>query len=224
MPYSTLQVSRMDIPIPPHTLLTVTAVCDGKETDFVCTVLGYGRFGIQLSLPQLLNKVYALPGTTSIRCSFISVSTNQFLAFNSYVMGYERTEPPCMIIALPDSLENTTRRAALRFPARVPVSYVAECDDDIYGEETQSLDLSLDGLKMVTGRLHKKGAVMSLTVDLQGEVITITGAVSWSAFKGRKAATGVRFLRMPSRARVALARYLGDLERQVRPTVAKPEG
>lgn len=214
----------MDSPIPLQTLLTVTAICNGKETDFVCTVLGYGRYGIQLSLPQLLDKVYALPGTTHVRCSFTSLSTNQFLAFDSYVMGYERTEPPSMVIALPEALESTTRRAALRLPARVPVSYVVEGDADIYGEQTESLDLSLEGLKMVTGRILRKGAVMSITLDLQGEVITITGTVSWSAFKGRKAASGVRFLRMPTRARTALAKYLNELERQIRPLAARPSG
>lgn len=213
----------MDIPIPLHTLLTVTAVAGGKETDFVCSLLGYGRYGIQLSLPQLLNREYALPGTTPVRCSFTSPSTNQFLAFDSYVMGYERTQPPSMVIALPATLENTTRREDLRLPARVNVSYVAEGDEDVYGEQTETVDLSLGGLKMVTGRILKKGAVMSLTLELPDEVITITGTVSWSAFKGRKAATGVRFLRMSTRARMALARYLGEVERRVRPLVAKSE-
>ena len=90
----------MQKPIPLRTLLTLSAEVDGKTTDYTCTTVGYGRYGLQVTLPQVLDRVYSLPATTRLHCSFVSMSTNQLLAFSSYVMGYERTEPPLMVIAM----------------------------------------------------------------------------------------------------------------------------
>jgi len=192
--------------------MTVAAEYAGKPTDFVCTVVGYGRYGMQLSLPQLLNQVYSLPATTAVECIFTSVSTNQLLSFRSYVMGYERSEPPNMVIALPTSLETSNRREALRYPIRLPVVYVAQTDQ-VYGEDTQTMDVSLGGLQMVTGRMLPKGTVLSVTLQLPEQSVLVSGTVAWSSFRGRRATAGIQFNRMGDAVRVALAKYLNGLDR-----------
>jgi len=205
----------MDRPIPVGTLLTVTAEHSGRVSDYVCTVLGYGRYGIQLSMPQLLNKIYSLPATTAIQCSFTSVSTNQLLAFKSYVMGYERTDPPSMVVALPTALETSNRREALRFPITLPAAYVAQAEE-IYGEQTQTMDVSLGGLQLITGRMLPKGTLLSVTLQLPDQSVIVSGTVAWSSFRGRRATAGVQFTRIGDAVRSALAKYLIALERENR--------
>ncbi|HWI60957.1 MAG TPA: PilZ domain-containing protein [Symbiobacteriaceae bacterium] len=205
----------MDNRIPVGTLLTVSAEYAGKVSDYVSTVLGYGRYGIQLTLPQLLNKVYSLPATTPIRCSFTSVSTNQLLAFNSYVMGYERMDPPSMVIALPQAFESDNRREALRFPVKLSATYVAQADE-VYGERTQTMDVSLGGVQLLTHRMLPKGTPLSVTIELPDQSVVVSGTVAWSSFRGRRATAGVQFTRLGDTVRGALAKYLISLERQGR--------
>ncbi|HYF91811.1 MAG TPA: PilZ domain-containing protein [Symbiobacteriaceae bacterium] len=202
----------MDRPIPKGTLMTVSAEYAGKLTDFVCMVLGYGRYGIRLSLPQLLNQYYSLPATTAVECSFTSVSTNQLLGFRSYVMGYERSEPPSMVIALPTGYEASNRRDTLRYSIRLPVAYVAQAEQ-VYGETTQTMDVSLGGLQIVTGRMLPKGTPLSVTLELPDQTVLISGTVAWSSFRGRRATTGIQFTRMGDAVRMALAKYLNALDR-----------
>lgn len=209
----------MDRPIPVGTLLTVSAEHSGRVSDYICTLLGYGRYGMQLSLPQLLDRIYSLPATTAVECSFTSVSTNQLLSFASYVMGYERTEPPSMVIALPTALESSNRREALRYPITLPAAYMAQTDE-VYGEQTQTMDVSLGGLQLLTGRVLPKGTLLSVTLQLPDQAVVLTGTVAWSSFRGRRATAGVQFTRVGDTVRSALAKYLVGVERQLR----KPHG
>lgn len=205
----------VDRPIPVGALLTVTAEHSGKTSDYVSTVLGYGRYGMQLTLPQLLNRIYSLPATTPLVCSFTSVSTKQLLSFKSYVMGYERTDPPSMVIAFPSGLESSNRRDSLRYPISLPAAYMAQTEE-VYGEQTQTMDVSLGGLQLITGRMLPKGTLLSVTLQLPDQTVLVSGTVAWSSFRGRRATAGVQFTRIGETVRTALAKYLNSLERQGR--------
>jgi c-di-GMP-binding flagellar brake protein YcgR len=204
----------MDEPIPLRTLLTVTL--DGVENSpqYMSVVLGYGRYGIQISLPQILNATYALPVQAAVACSYVSARGNQLLGFKSYVMGYERTEPPSMVIQLPTAVEPVSRRKFIRFPVELPVGYLAE-GTKVFGEQTRTLDLSLGGLRMVTGRVLAPGTVLAVTIELPGgEIFLAKGVVSWSTFRGRLSMAGVQFTDVREHDRTQLAKFLNGLERE----------
>ena len=205
----------MQRPIPLRTTLTLSAEQDGKSVDYTCTLVGYGRYGLQVTLPQILDRIYSLPATLPMLCTFVSVSTNQMLGFNTYVMGYERTEPPLMVLAFPQSLDGHNRRNALRWPVKVPMGYIAQ-GAEAYAERTETMDISLTGLQMTTGRVLEKGTVLSVTLDLPGETVIVSGEVVWSSFRGRRASAGVHFRRIGSAVEKALAQYLNGLERSKR--------
>jgi c-di-GMP-binding flagellar brake protein YcgR len=201
--------------IPVQTMLTLSVQQNGKTVDYICTLLGYGRYGLQLSLPQILTQTYSLPVMTPLVVYFIAPSGNQLLSFKSYVMGYERTEPPCMVIAFPNSIETAERRATLRYPVEVPVAYMAEAEE-VFGEHTRTIDISLGGLRMVTSRVLAPGTPLSLTLQLPEDTLLLSGMVVWSSFRGRRAMAGVQFTRMKESAQAALAKFLADKERQIK--------
>jgi c-di-GMP-binding flagellar brake protein YcgR len=207
----------LQVTIPPQTLLTLTVQVGDKSVDYVCTVLGFGRFGLRVTLPQILNQTYTLPVKTLLTCTFVPPSGNQLLAFKSYVMGYERLEPPCMVIAPPQTVEEANRRNARRYQVELPVHYIAE-GEQVYGEHTRSIDLSLDGIRIHTGRLLKPGSAVSIGLSLPDEEILLSGIVIWSTFKGRRAMAGIQFTRMKEAIRASLAKFLAGLERQQRPS------
>lgn len=193
-------------------MLTVTIGHGGKGTDFTCTTVGFNRYGLQVTLPQVLDRVYTIPATTPLVCTFITPKGNQRLGFKTYVMGYERTEPPLMVLALPDALEHHERRAAARWPIELTLGYIAG-DNAFYAERTHTVDLSMTGLQMITSRLLPEATPLTITLDLPNETVLLSGLVIWSAFRGRRAGCGVHFTRMGSKEAKAIAGVLHGLER-----------
>lgn len=205
----------MDEPIPLRTLLTLTLDGVAESPQYMSVVLGYGRYGIQISLPQILNATYALPVQAAISCHYVSARGNQLLGFKSYVMGYERTEPPSMVIQLPTGVEPVSRRKFIRFPVEVPVGYLAE-GTKVFGEQTRTLDLSLGGLRMVTGRVLSPGTVLAVTLELPGEIFLAKAVVAWSTFRGRLSMAGVQFTDVREHDLNQLAKFLNGLERELK--------
>ena len=206
---------KLEQPIPLKVLLTVTVRHDGKTTDFTCTTVGYSHYGLQVTLPQVLDRYYTLPATTMLECTFITPKGNQRLGFKSYVMGYERTEPPLMVLALPDALEHRERRAAARWPVQLPLGYIAG-DNAFFAERTHTVDLSMTGLQMITSRLLPLTTPLTITLDLTEETVLLNGLVIWSAFRGRRAGCGIHFTRLGTREAKLIAGHLQALERELR--------
>jgi|GEM_PF-1808646 len=207
----------MDNPIPVRTPLTISVQYGERTVDYVSMVMGYGRYGMQVALPQLLNQSFMVPQLTVVVVFYVGETGRQLLSFKSSVMGYERTEPPSMVLALPTSVEAANRRNSLRIPVQLPVSFLADLPQ-VYGEHTTTLDLSNGGLCMVTSILLPPSTGVTITLDLGGDdSLLIRGMIAWSSFRGRRAVAGVQFGKLKESQASTLAKYLLGLERQSRP-------
>jgi len=203
----------MDRPIPVNTQMTLSVQGDEKATGYVCTLLGYGRYGLQCSLPQILNKSYVIPTLTLVQCFYVGGTGNQLLGFNTSVMGYERTEPPTMVLASPTTIEAAERRASLRLPIDTAVAYLAD-GREVSGEQTRTLDLSMGGLRMLTGKVLEPGTALTMTLLVGDDTVLVTGAVMWAGFRGRRAVAGVQFAKLKEATSSALHKFLVAHERQ----------
>ncbi|HYF94389.1 MAG TPA: PilZ domain-containing protein [Symbiobacteriaceae bacterium] len=200
--------------IPLRTQLTLSLTEVPNSPAYSSTLIGYGRYGLQLTLPQLLTQSYSLPAQAKVLCSYLSPGGHDLLAFHSYVMGYEATtNPPLMVIAAPQSVESYNRRSARRFPVELSVGYMASVKG-VFGEHTKTIDLSISGLRMQTSKPLPDGTALSLTLTLPDDVLLLGGSVAWSGFRGRTSMTGVRFTAMKSADAAALAKFLNQLERE----------
>ncbi|HWI61777.1 MAG TPA: PilZ domain-containing protein [Symbiobacteriaceae bacterium] len=204
-----------DQQIPVRTQVTLTLTGLPNSPTYTSTILGMGRYGLQMSLPQLLTASYSLPVQTKLTCTYIAPTGHDLLSFQTYVMGYERTEPPLMVIATPSLIESTNRRTSRRYPVAIQVGYVTDVQG-VFGEQTQTVDLSMGGLCMRTFRPLPESIPLSMTLELtRDELILASGTVAWSGFRGRVSMAGVRFTAMKSGDAKALAQFLNQLEREL---------
>ena len=200
--------------IPLRTQLTLALTEVPNSPAYSSTLIGYGRYGLQLTLPQLLTQTYSLPAQAKVVCSYLSPGGLDLLAFQSYVMGYEATtNPPLMVIAAPTSVESYNRRSARRFAVELEVGYMANIAG-VIGERTKTMDLSIGGLRMQTSKPLPEGIILSLTLSLPDYTLLMGASVSWSGFRGRTSMAGVRFTSMKSSDTATLAKYLNHLERE----------
>lgn len=126
--------------LPLKTQLTLILSDVPNSPIYSSTLVGVGRIGLQLSLPQVLNTSYSLPVPCNITCHFLAPRGQGLLAFRSYVMGYERTTPPLMVIETPTAIEPFCRRAAKRYSVAVPVGYMTNVRG-IPGDQSVTEDL-----------------------------------------------------------------------------------
>lgn len=199
--------------LPSQTVVILRAKVGDKATDYVSYALGPSRWGIRLSIPMILNQAFTLPTGTQVHISF--VLNNKFMEFQSYVMGYEQTVPPSMVIAEPTIVAEGNRRRYFRLKKELPISYIAEVPQ-VMAERTNTADLSLGGLSMVTRVVFGRGTHMTMNLDLPEQTMVLTGTVAWSGFKGKLALTGVEFTKVSESNLKVLSKYLQGLEREVR--------
>lgn len=198
--------------LPTQTVVILRARVGERVADYVSYVLGPSRWGIRLSIPMILNQAFTLPTGTQVHISF--VLNNKFMEFESYVMGYEQTVPPSMVIAEPTIVAEGNRRRYLRLKKELPISYMADAPQ-VMAERTNTSDLALGGLSMVTRVVFGRGTHMTINLDLPEQTLVLTGTVVWSGFKGKLALTGVEFTKLSESHLKMLSKYLQGLEREV---------
>lgn len=199
--------------IPVQTCLIIQASDGERVTDYVSYAVGSSRWGIRVSIPQILNRTYTLPASTPVKVSF--VSGNKLLEFTSYVMGYEQTVPPCMVLAEPQTFQEGNRRNHLRLRTELPVSYIAE-GSHVIGERTSTVDVSLGGIAMATRWVFPRGTPLTLSLEISEQTLALGGQVAWSGFRGKMSMTGVEFTKVSESSLKNLSKFLLSLEREMR--------
>lgn len=197
--------------IPTNTSLAVQRVGDESHITFISEVLGPHRYGLCLTVPRLYNQYYPMVTGSEMICQY--VDKGRLWQFQTYVMGYEQTVPPRMVVAEPGGIEEANRRMTLRFRTDLSVHYLVE-GPLLAGERTRTVDLSLGGLCIVTSRLLEPHTRMALTLELPEITFQSDGVVRWSAFKGKTALAGVRFDGIRGQGEAALHKFLVSMERE----------
>ncbi|HEY3367709.1 MAG TPA: PilZ domain-containing protein [Symbiobacteriaceae bacterium] len=205
----------------PNTPMTLVVEQDGEIREFLSIMLGQHEYGICSTVPQILQKEFAvLPGTPF---SAFFVFQDTLVEFESHVLGYLAT-PRCMVFAEPRHMQKKERRQTNRLRVALNVSYVLQGPEPI-GDQTVTIDLSAGGLAMVTPVLLPRGATLALFLQLGDETLALDGRIVWSDWKGRNKMAGVRFLNVPEKVQTALTYYLFTLERTMGvPKPAAPPG
>lgn len=209
--------------LPPNTCLTLVVDQGGQKSQFTAFVVGNSRWGIATTLPQILQQAYNLPAGTRLTVQF--VAGNLPVQFESYVLGYQETAPPTMVMAEPHEVQRRERRGALRLPTELPVTYVTR-GATVTGEKTVTVDLSLGGLALVSTLAISVGTQVAVFLSMPSGSLSLEGRVAWNGLRGKIRMTGVEFLNMTESAQRILAVYLFALERQLggRFEPASPDG
>ncbi|HEY3367710.1 MAG TPA: PilZ domain-containing protein [Symbiobacteriaceae bacterium] len=207
--------------LPHNTCLTLT-VTDGERTNrYTAFAVGHTRWGISTTLPQILQRAYAVPAGTKVVVQYLNGRLP--VQFESYVLGYQETSPPTMVLAEPKELLRNERRESLRLPVELPVGYMTR-GSQVTGERTNTVDISLGGVGILSDLELPIGTWVSVFLTLPSGSYNLEGRVAWCGFRGRLHTTGVEFRNVSETTARVLALFMFNLERQLGPRGSGQEG
>jgi len=195
-----------------NTLLDIRVPSGEMVGAYVAYVLGAHRLGLRVTVPMVLNQYRPLPAGTDIECSF--TQDNMRWYFQSQVLGYESGGQSDMIITTPAHLTPRERRALFRVNVALPALFWVE--EPFWGEQTQTVNLSLGGVCVRTSKILKRGLPVMVQIQMRDSLTTFRGQVVWSRYVGVTSRTGVRFGRLSTSEEELLSRFLMEVELRAR--------
>lgn len=196
--------------IPAQTDVWVMPKEDDKVITLLSEMLGQDPHGIRLTLPKFLTQVHLIPARTRVACTFVRGQSRY--RFESYVKGYLNAAPPCMIIASPDIIHSGEMRTAMRYAVQVPAFYISD-DEKAKSGYTQSVNLSMNGLQMITHQSLEPNTPLFIQIYLPEGTVSVMARVVWSSYRDGKFHSGVNFVSMNGQSALRLHKFFYSLEK-----------
>ncbi len=200
--------------LPSRTELTMEIPGDSRGLTYTATVAGPCPWGMRLTVPVCRGRMVSLPAGTPLQCSAFTGGT--WLIFDTRVIGYERTEPPYMVVAPPANVREHDRRMALRLRKELEAFYVLLDDPLARKVPSYTIDISSTGAQISVARKLAPGTKLKLALEIPGHQLEFTGAVAWC--RGVPLRAGIRFYGTRGGVQALWDRFLFQVERELMQT------
>jgi len=203
------------VQLQPRTCLTLRLADNPNGPTLLCYVIGPSRWGISVTVPLLAQRPQPLEVSTKLVAGY-TLKGGKPVEFATYVLGYQQTEPPTMVLAQPAAVAERDRREFLRLPTKIDLEYLPE--GSRWGNKTtHTVDISVGGVCMVTGEDMPAGTLLTLTMHMPDDTdLALAGRITWSGMRGRHKCAGVEFCNVSRAHENYLFRFVRELERSLR--------